>query len=342
MHRREFLKYLSALSATYCIPGSLMAGEKESIKYKRDKWGDLLPVRKLGKTNEWITMLSLGSGHYGRVEPAAKAEAMAEKAIEQGIRFIDTALAYQNGGSETKIGKYLVPKYRDELFIMSKTKAKNGKDALKHLDISRKRMGIDVIDLYQIHTIETPEDVDNRINNGVLDALLNAKEKGIIRYVGFTGHKRTITHLRMLQRLDELGIDLDTCQLPVSLCDYHYDSFTVKVLPKLLEKGYGIIAMKTLANGQFFGRIDGWAKKGRSKPEQLIPGRVSLEEALHYVWSYPISTLTSGMTSSEELIENAGYARSYRKMSDKERERLLALSEPVAGPVMEFFKVLPP
>ncbi len=342
MERRNFIKHLSALSASFYLPGKLLATADENVKYKRDKWGDLLPVRRLGRTNEWVTMLSLGAGHFGRVEPAARAEEMAERAIEQGIRFIDTAHAYQKGGSETKIGKYLVPKYRDELFIMSKTGAKNAEGVWKQLDNSRRRMGVDVIDLYQIHTIETPDDVDNRLDNGVLDALLEAKQKGIIRYVGFTGHKRTITHLRMLERLDQMGIILDTCQLPVNLCDHHYKSFTLEVLPKLLEKDYGIIAMKTLANGQFFGRIDGWARKGREKPEELIPALASVEEALHYVWSFPVSVLTSGMTDADMVTENAGYARSFKGMSEKDRERLLALSEDVAGPVMEFYKTLPP
>jgi predicted aldo/keto reductase-like oxidoreductase len=287
-------------------------------------------------------MLSLGCGHFGRVESPIELEAMAEGAIEKGIRFIDTAFAYQEGASETKIGKYLVPKYRDELFIMSKTNARTREKAKMQLDTSRKRLGIDVIDLYQIHTIETPSDADKRIDNGVLDVLLEAREKGIIRYIGFTGHKRTITHLRMLERLKGLGIDLDTCQLPVNLCDPHYDSFTTNVLPKLLEKDYGIIAMKTLANGQFFGRIDGWAKKGRSVPDELIPALVTLEQALHYVWSHPISTLTSGMLSAKELNENVGYAKSFHQLSEKQMDDMLALSEAVAGPVMEFYKVLPP
>ncbi len=342
MQRRDFLKYLSVLTAAYSVPGRLLARQKEKIKFKKDKWGELLPVRRLGRTNEWVTMLSLGSGHYGRAETEFKAQEMAERAIEQGIRFIDTAHAYQRGGSETKIGKYLVPKYRDELFIMSKTGAKTGEGVRRQLDLSRKRMNIDVIDLYQIHTIETPEDVDNRLDNGVLDTLLEAKQKGDIRYVGFTGHKRTITHLRMLERLDKMGIVLDTCQLPVNLCDHYYDSFTLKVLPKLLEKDYGIIAMKTLANGQFFGRIDGWAKKGRETPQELIPSLASVEEALHYVWSFPVSTLTSGMTSADMITENASYAKSFDGMSDKEKERLLTLIKPVAGPVMEFYKILPP
>ena len=100
---------------------------------------------------------------------------------------------------------------------------------------------------------EVPQDVDDRINAGVLDAFLEAKEKGKTRYIGFTGHQNPVTSPHFLEFLDKRGLELDTCQMPLNVCDPSFESFEKNVLPVLLEREYGVIAMKTMAGGSMMG-----------------------------------------------------------------------------------------
>ena len=125
------------------------------------------------------------------------------------------------------------------------------------MEESLKALKTDYVDLWQIHTFTTPEDVDNRLKAGVLDVFLEAKQQGKARYIGFTGHQNPKTHLHFLKKLDEMGIEMDTVQMPLNVCDPSFESFEKNVLPVLLQKKYGIIAMKTMAGGSMMGdRID--------------------------------------------------------------------------------------
>ena len=117
------------------------------------------------------------------------AQEVIETAIEGGIRFFDTAHSYGNGTSEERYGKYLVPKYRDHIFLMTKSTATDAETLLKEVDLSLQRLKTDQVDLLQIHSFKNPEDVDARISNGVMDALQSVKESGKARYIGFTGHQ---------------------------------------------------------------------------------------------------------------------------------------------------------
>ena len=85
--------------------------------------------------------------------------------------------------------------------------------------------------LLTLNTIETPEDVDQRIENGVLDVFLETKEKGLTRYIGFTEHRSPVTHLHFLKRMEELGVELDTCQLPLNVLDPIFEFFQKNALP---------------------------------------------------------------------------------------------------------------
>ena len=145
MHgRRDFLKQLTLLTGSLMLPVSNFAGSN------KDKWGEILPLRTLGKTGEKVTMLGLGGFHVGWTTEK-DAQEVIEKAIEGGVRFFDTAESYSDGGSETRYGKYLVPKYRDDVFIMSKSTASDGITAKKHLEGTLKRLKCDYLNLWQVH-----------------------------------------------------------------------------------------------------------------------------------------------------------------------------------------------
>lgn len=327
--RRSFIRTLAALTASMMVPYEQVKG---AFLAPRDRIGELLPLRTLGKTGAKVTMLGIGGAHVGKSDEKVSQE-LIETAIEGGIRFFDNAESYNQGGSETKYGKYLVPKYRDVAFIMTKSTAKDGKTAQEHLDASLRRMKTDYVDLWQIHAIGSPEDVDSRIQEGVLEVARKAKESGKARFIGFTGHTDFHAHQRMLERTDIL----ETCQMPINCFDPNYKSFINHVMPTLVERNMGILAMKTLSNGGFFGGTRHFY--GGDNPK-LVPDVLTVQEALHFVWSLPVSVLITGPDHADMLREKIGLAKSFKKMKEADR---IALIERVGnagfdGSKVEFYK----
>jgi len=306
-----------------------------------DRHGSILPQRRLIRNGEKVTAFCLGGWHLGNAGSPAISERMVEMAMEMGVRFYDTARTYQNGGSEELMGRYLIPKYRDEIFVMTKSPAKTGDAAKKHLELSLKTLKTDQLDLWQIHTIMDPEDVDQRIENGVLDVFLEAKEKGLTRYIGFTGHRSPVTNLHFLKRLEEHGLEMDTCQMPLNVLDPSFESFQKNVLPVLLEKEYGVIAMKTMSGGSMMGRrIDTtpeWIKT-EMIPDMVRETGISLAEIHQYVYALPVSSLVSGCNDLEQLEHNIGVLQNLKKLSGSDMERLEKLVEPYAGLIVENYK----
>ena len=302
-----------------------------------DRFGQRLPQRKLGRTGEWITALGVGGSHILQVPPE-RSEAIIESAIERGVRFFDTAVQYGNGRSEERYGRLLTPKYRDVIYLMTKTESTDAAGARRDMDECRQRLGVDVIDLMQIHHIEDPTDVDNRVDAGVVDALLEAREQGKIRHLGFTGHSSPKAHLHMLKRLDGLGVAFDTVQMPVNVFDPSYESFIVQVLPELVKREYGVLAMKTLAFGQLVGQGTGWGRNYNRNPTAVVPEKMSIAEALGFVWSLPVASIVSGMLSVEEVRENTATARAFEPLDEAARARLVELAEPFGGARAEFYK----
>lgn len=328
--RRSFLRTFAAMTAGVIVSGSEAHG---AGSVSRDRLGDLLPLRKLGKTGQQVTMLGVGGAHIGKSDDKT-AQAILEAALEGGVRFFDNAESYNSGGSEQKYGEYLVPNYRDVAFIMTKSTAKTGELAQKHLEDSLRRMKTDYIDLWQIHALTSPKDVDDRITNGVLEVARKAKESGKARFIGFTGHSDFNAHQRMLERTDIL----ETCQMPINCFDPGYKSFINNVMPILTERNMGILAMKTLSNGGFFGGTRHF--HGGENPK-LVPDVVSVQEALHFVWSLPVSVLITGPDHAAMMREKIELAKSFKQMSEEDRFALIdrVTKAGYDGNLVEFYKV---
>ena len=312
-NRRIFLKSLAGVTAGITLAGSVRAG-----KYESDRLGEVLPKRKLGRTNEFVTMLGTGGYHVGWTTER-DAQEVIEAALEGGIRFFDTAESYADGTSETRYGKYLIPKYRDLIFLTSKSTGQDAKTVQQHLEGTLRRLKTDHLDLYQVHAIATPEDVDSRIQLGVLDVLLKAKEEGKIKYLGFTGHQNPLAHARMLERTKESDI-FDTVLMPVNVLDQTYYSFAKNVMPKVLDRNLGILAIKSLADGRFFSKKE---QAGWTSDDPVIPNYLSIKEAMHFVWSLPVSVLISGNENATFMREKIALARSFSKLSDEQRAALI-------------------
>ena len=329
-NRRKFLRQLAMLTSSLMIPVDSFANKN------RDRWGELLPLRTLGKTNKKVTMLGLGGFHIGWTTER-EAQEVIEKAMEGGVRFFDTAESYDNGGSEIRYGKYLVPKYRDDVFIMSKSTASNGATARKHLEGTLRRMKCDYIDLWQVHSLRTPEDVDNRIENEVLEVFEKAKAEGKVKHIGFTGHQNPFAHNRMLEKTTDNDI-LETIQMPINTIDMHFHSFIKNVLPIAIDRNFGVLAMKTLSDGRFFKEKRMQDKTQWESKDPIIPNYISVKEALDFVWSLPISVLITGAEKVEFIEEKINLAKSFMKYSENDRYQLLEKVSVKAGNEIEYYK----
>jgi uncharacterized protein len=338
LKRREFIRIISGLTAGLMVPGFLHGMDNTSgvSTLQNDRLGKLLPLRKLGASDAIVTNLCMGGDHVGK-RTERDGQAILEKGLEEGVRFFDNAHSYVGGRAEEYYGKFLTPKYRDVAFIMTKSTARDGEKALKELDISLSRMKIDYVDLWQIHALESPEDVESRIQNGVLDAFLEAKHKGKVKYIGFTGHTSYKAHLRMLEELSKRGIKMDASQMPVNPADPHYESFVLNVVPKCVEVGIGVLGMKSLAHGRFFGGNRGWLRTNVSVAP-VIPNVLSIEDVFGFVWSLPVSTLVCGMESVGQVTENAAIARKTWNWDQDERQKRIDAMVPFAGTDLEFYK----
>jgi len=330
--RREFLKAMAAMTAALSIPNVLSAQMSN-----RDALGELLPLRRLGRTNQYVTMLGVGGYHVGWTNER-DAQAVIETALAGGVRFFDTAERYINGLSEERYGKYLTPKYREHVFLMTKTQAKNATEARQHLEDSLRRMKTDYLDLWQIHSLFSEDDVDKRLAAGVLDVLREAKESGKVRYLGFTGHSTPFAHKRMME-LNSADNPFDTVQMPVNALDQSYFSFTENVIPEAMKRDMGVLAMKTLADGRFFHEKPSVKWKN---DDPIIPNYISVKESLYYSWSLPITTLITGADTPAFMQEKIDLARSFVQYTEAERLELVErVREKAETGIYEYYKNKP-
>ncbi len=334
MERREFLRTLAA--ATPAMMAACKNGEPATEIIKPNQLGAALPLRPLGATGENVTMLGCGGYHVGWTTEK-DAQEVIEAALQGGIRFFDTAESYDNGGSETRYGKYLTPKYRDQVFIMTKTTGKDAATVQRHLDESLQRLQTDYLDLWQVHSLSNPEDVDERIENGVLDVFAKAKDSGKVRFIGFTSHSNPEAHLRMLERTADSNM-FDTAQMPINVMDSNYHSFIKKVVPELQARNIGLLAMKTLADGRFFPKKETLDGVVWESDNPVIPKRITVAEALNFVWSLPVSVLITGAENADIMKEKIELAKSFSEMGEDKRNELIDKVADLADGKVEYYK----
>jgi len=184
----------------------------------------------------------------------------------------------------------------------------------------------DRIDLWQLHALRSPDDVQGRIDRRVVDVAQQAREEGKVRHIGFTGHADPDAHRRMLERAGDV---FATCQMPINPVDAAAkSSFIRSVLPGTLDRGYGVLAMKTLADGRFFGRkvVNDRVRWRTDTP--LIPRKLTIADCIHFALSLPIAVLITGAEKPELLREKATLTRRFEQLNEAQRT---ALIEKVAG-----------
>jgi len=199
-----------------------------------------MPYRTLGRTGEQVSILGLGGAHIGFQEDENDSIRIIRTAIDNGINFMDNSWDYNDGVSEIRMGKALRDGYRSKVFLMTKIDGQVKETAAKQIDESLLRLQTDTIDLLQFHEVIRMSDPDRIFApGGGMEAVLEAKEAGKVRYIGFTGHKSPDIHLKMLQMALDNGFTFDAVQMPLNIMDAHYNSFEKRVLPLLLENNIG-------------------------------------------------------------------------------------------------------
>src|SRR5262249_50411683 len=149
---------------------------------------------------------------------------------------------YHEGGSEMRMGKALKDGYRQKVFLMTKNDGRTRKEAARQIDDSLRRLQTDYLDLLQHHEVIRLEDPDRIFaSGGAQEAVLSARQAGKVRFIGFTGHKDPLVHLRMLQVAAKHDFHFDAAQMPLNVMDAHFRSFGQKVLPDLIKEGIGVL-----------------------------------------------------------------------------------------------------
>ena len=273
-----------------------------------------VPTRRLGRTGEQVSILCLGGGHMASVASKDKPAAvhMMHAAVDEGVTFFDTAWEYSGGLSEQVMGEALAEGgRRDKVFLMTKNCERDYAGSMKCLEDSLRRLKTDHLDLWQFHEIDYDNDPDWVFERGGIKAAIEAKKAGKVRYVGFTGHKDPLIHLKMLSK----PYAWDTSQMPINVMDAHFRSFQHQVVPVCREKDVGVIAMKSLGGGN-----------------GIIPSSTDLtaEECLRYTLSTHVSTLVVGFTSIEQLNEAVAIARDFEPLAEAAKQKLLSRAKPEA------------
>ncbi|HUJ21146.1 MAG TPA: aldo/keto reductase [Bryobacteraceae bacterium] len=299
MPRREFIAGLAALQAV----SSLEAASSDGMIY-----------RKLGTTGERVSAIGLGGYHIGVPKEESESIRIIRSAVDRGINFLDNSWDYHDGGSEIRMGKALQDGYRKRVFLMTKYNGRTREAAAKQIDESLRRLQVDVIDLIQFHENIRLEDPDRYFApGGAHEAVMAAKQAGKVRYVGFTGHKDPLVHLRMLDVAAQNHFHFDACQMPLNVLDYHFRSFAHQVVPRLVKEGIAVLGMKPLA----FGNV-------------LKAGVATPVECLHYALNLPTSVVISGCDSMERLDQAFEAARTFKPFTQAELAALVAKTKDAA------------
>ena len=263
-----------------------------------DKLSLGIPKRKLGRTGSLVSCIGFGGGgrFYRDVGLESIAEKLLDYAVKLGITYFDSARAYGGGKTEKRYGRYLTPKYRDKIFLNSKSQMRDYDGVMKDIEISLKTLKTDNLDLYCMHGIDTMEQVDTLLSpSGGYKAFLKIRDEGVAKNIGFSFHKWNEASKRAFENFD---IDVVMCPLNAS----RQSGNEKYLLPLAQERNVSVIAIKTTGASALIGNI---------------PGR----DLIRYALSLPISVVNIGIEGFGTL-ESCVEIANERMISSEERDEI--------------------
>jgi aryl-alcohol dehydrogenase-like predicted oxidoreductase len=303
--RRDFVRTVlgsaALVAAADCLkPLEALAADSPAPK--------TMPRRPLGKTGFNVGLFSLGG--QATLEEETKRDAAVEiihRALDLGVNYIDTAALYGRGASELAIGDVMRTRRKDA-FLASKTYDRSYDGSMRLLELSLKRLQTDHLDLWQVHNIQTDVDVDFVFSReGAVRAMEKARDQGIVRFLGITGHRDPVVLRKAIERYP-----FDTILMALNAADKHQASFIENLLPTAVEQNMGILGMKIPSRGRIFHET----------------GIRSMDEAMHYVLSLPVSSVVIGISTMRELEENVRIATGFAPLTRAEMNELERLTQP--------------
>ena len=270
-----------------------------------------MPTRALGRHAQAVSILGLGSGHLAK---ASQAEALrtVREALDKGVTLIETGPRYGDGRVERWIGLALYGAARAGAMICVQQDApmRDYKTAMAGLDDSLSRLKTDVVDIWMIPEVIYDNDPEWIYAHGGLDAALEAREQGKVRFIGFSGHKSPHILLKLLGR----GHDWDVVGLPLNPLDAHFRSFERQALPELVRRGVAVIGMKPFGGGTL------------SQSRLVKP-----DDVLRYALSLPVSSVIVGAESRAILRKSLSVARDGRLLHAGDMDAIRTKTRIVAG-----------
>ena len=312
MDRRDFLK-TATVAAGAAATEQLLTPVLKAAEKTPEVEGMI--YRTLGRTGERVSAIGLGGYHIG--QPGIEEEKsiqLIRQAIDRGITFMDNCWDYNGGVSEVRMGKALADGYRSKVFLMTKIDGRTKAEAAMQIDKSLERLQTDHVDLMQFHEVIRLEDPDRIFaEGGAMEAMMDAKKAGKVRYIGFTGHKDPYVHLRMLDEARARQVHFDAVQMPLNVMDAHFRSFEHDVLPVLVREGIAPLGMKAFGDHHI-----------------LESKTVTPIEGLHYCLHLPVAVQITGIDSQAVLDQALEAARTFKPLSVADVASLLERTKPAA------------
>jgi aryl-alcohol dehydrogenase-like predicted oxidoreductase len=262
----------------------------------------LTPQRELGATGVQVPLIGYGTAPLGKTDkiPMEQGIACLNRAIDLGITYLDTSPDY---GSEPVLGEVMKTR-RDEVFLATKINNRSRDGVRKELEDSLQKLQTDHVDLIQVHAVNAWADLDMVLApDGALSALEQARQEGLVRFIGITGHARPNVLGEALKQYP-----FDTVLVALGMADRLVTSPETFCLPLAAERNIGVIAMKVFGHGEFQDR----------------------ELALRYSLGLPgVSLAILGMDSIKHVEENVELAHAFRPLEEQEEAKLIEMVRPV-------------
>lgn len=297
--RREFIEQTTVTVAAAAALPAASANAANLTEPTAAK----LPQRTLGRTGASVPILAFGCGsRFLMYDSEEEALRILNHVIDQGITYLDTAMNYGRGLSETRVGK-VVRARRGEVWLATKVpeNARTRDAALREVEASLKRLQTNQVDLLHIHSLGGEDDLARvEASNGVLKALYELREQKVARFIGMTSHTDGAVLAKAIRRHD-----IDCVQMAMNPAQAN--NFEQLALPAAREKNLGVILMKVTAQEKLLGRG---------------PGTANVDALLRYALSLPIATAVIGMPKPEHIAGNLATVRNLKPMSGGEMESL--------------------